>query len=353
MGAKQILRIEKIHTIQQVLASAEHTFRERHTPNADPTKAAKNAHSVKNAAGVVEALEKRLSTVKVRKNAVRCVEFLVTASPDYFKNRTGQTYFDHARKFLEKSFGAVNVISSHVHRDEKTPHAIFYVVPIDERGKLNARGFFGGRQKMTALQDGFHAKVAKKFGLERGVRGSKAEHETISEYYARVNAKAPPVPTRAGLILMSEDERLETMKTLHAQATEAQAKLDKLEDERKQHAQKIEGLEDTIKKNKERENLTRKAVARLIKNTYSPAEFAKAFGVELRGKADIFDTLVKCGEAMDFAEAVAKVAVKMPPKGQGAHSWEELAAFTVELDDPKPQAQPQAVARPKPRGLGR
>lgn len=217
---------------------------------------------------------------------------------------------------------------------------------------------------MTGLQDAFHAKVAKKFGLERGVRGSKAEHETIAEYYARVNAKAPPVPTRAGLILMSEDERLETMKTLHAQATEAQAKLDKLEDERKQHAQKIEGLEymleqnkerekDMIEKNKERENLTRKAVARLIKNTYSPAEFAKAFGVELRGKADIFDTLVKAGEAMDFAEAVAKVAVKMPPKGQGAHSWEELAAFTVELDDPKHQAQPQAVARPKPRGFGR
>lgn len=348
MGAKQILRIAKIKTIAQVMASAEHTFRERDTPNADPAKAAKNAHSVKNAAGVVEALEKRLDTVKVRKNAVRCVEFLVTASPEFFTKRSGQTYFDDAKRWLEKSFGAENVISSHVHRDEKTPHAVFYVVPIDDREKLNARGFFGGRQKMTAMQDAFFAKVAKKYGLERGQRGSKAEHETIAEYYARVNAKVPPCPTRAGLLLMSEEERIDLMKTLHAQAAEAVAKVDKLEDERAKHSARIERLETMTTKQSEAEAMTRKAVARLIKNTYSPAEFAKAFGLEIKGKADIFDALVKSGKAQNFAEAVAQVAVKMPAKG--GHSWEDLAAFTVALDDPvKPDQVVQAVA--KPRGL--
>ncbi len=340
MGAKQILRIAKIKTIAEVMASAEHTFRERDTPNADPAKAAKNAHSVKNAAGVVEALEKRLDTVKVRKNAVRCVEFLVTASPEFFTKRSGQTYFDDAKKWLEKSFGAENVISSHVHRDEKTPHAVFYVVPIDDREKLNARGFFGGRQKMTAMQDAFFAKVAKKYGLERGQRGSKAEHETIAEYYARVNAKVPPCPTRAGLLLMNEEERLETMKTLHAQASEALAKVEKLEVERVKHASQIERLETMTTEQKEREAMTRKAVARLIKNTYSPADFAKAFDLELKGKADIFDALVKSGKAQNFAEAVAQVAVKMPPKG--GHGWDELAAFTVDLE-PEKTVKPSAV----------
>lgn len=349
--AKQILRIEKIHTIGELMASAQHTFRERKTPNANPAKAAKNAHSVKNAAGVVEALEKRLSTVKVRKNAVRCVEFLVTASPDFFDKRTGQTYFDKAKEFLEKSFGAENVISSHVHRDEKTPHAIFYVVPIDESGKLNARGFFGGRQKMSALQDGFHSKVAKKFGLERGVRGSKAEHETIAEYYARVNAKVPACPSRASLLLMNDEDRLEMMKTLHAQAAESVAKLDKLEDERKQHAQKIEGLEYMLEQKKEDENLMRKAVARLIKNTYTPAEFARVMGVEIKGKADIFDTMVKVGEATGFAHAVALVAAKMPPKG--GHSWEDLASFVADLDKPVKPVPAAPEVQAKRRALGR
>ena len=354
MGAKQILRIAKIKTIAQVMASAEHTFRERDTPNADPAKAAKNAHSVKNAAGVVEALEARLNTVKVRKNAVRCVEFLVTASPEFFTKRSGQTYFDDAKRWLEKSFGAENVISSHVHRDEKTPHAVFYVVPIDDREKLNARGFFGGRQKMTAMQDAFHAKVAKKYGLERGQRGSKAEHETIAEYYARVNAKVPPCPTRAGLLLMNEEERIDLMKTLHAQAAEALAKVDKLEDEREKHTARIGRLETMTTEQKEREAMTRKAVARLIKNTYSPADFAKAFSLELKGKADIFEALVKSGKAQNFAEAVAQVAVKMPPKG--GHGWDELAAFTVDLEDKpevKPAQVPQVAAKPRPRGFGR
>lgn len=347
MGAKQILRIAKIKTIAQVMASAEHTFRERDTPNADPTKAAKNTHSVKNAAGVVDALEKRLSAVKVRKNAVRCVEYLVTASPEFFDKRSGQSYFDDAKRWLEKSFGAENVISSHVHRDEKTPHAVFYVVPIDEKGKLNARGFFGGRQKMTAMQDAFYSKVAKKFGLERGVRGSKAEHETIAEYYARVNAKVPTCPSRASLLLMKDEERLELMKTLHAQAAEALAEVDKLKDEREKHSAKIGRLEAMTTQQSEAEAMTRKAVARLIKNTYSPAEFAQAFGVELKGKADIFDALVKSGKAQNFAEAVAQVAIKMPAKS--GHSWEDLAAFTVALDDPKPQPQAVAAKRPKPR----
>ena len=344
MGAKQIVRTSKLKTISEVSSSAKHTFREIKTHNADPSKATKNAHSVKNAAEVVEALEKRLSTVQVRKNAVRCVEFLITASPEFFDKRSGQTYFDEAKKWLEKSFGAENVISSHVHRDEKTPHAVFYVVPIDKNGKLNARGFFGGRKKMSAMQDAFYERVAKKFKLERGQKGSKAEHESVKQYYARVNEEPPTPPTRAGLLLMSEEERLETVKTLHAQAQEARAEVEKLESERAKHTARIERLEKMTNEQSEREALTRKAIARLIKNTYSPSDFAKAFGIELKGKADIFETLVKAGKAQNFAEAVAQVAVKMPAKG--GHGWEELAAFTVEMEPEKTEKKVKPVAVP-------
>lgn len=332
MGAKQILRIAKLKTLSEVSSSARHTFREIPTHNANPAKASQNAHSAKNAAAVVEVLTNRLNTVKVRKNAVRCVEFLITASPEFFSARSGQAYFDASKKWLEKSFGAENVISSHVHRDEKTPHAVFYVVPIDNKGKLNARGYFGGRQKMSAMQDAFHQSVAKKFHLERGKRGSKADHETIQQYYARVNAEHPPAPTRTSLILMSEDERLETMKTLHAQAIDALAEVAKLNDEREKYTAKINHLEKRIDEQSNHEDLLRKATARLIKNTYSPADFAKNLGVEMRGKKDIFEVLVKSGQASNFAEAVALVALKMPPKNSSS-SWSDLAEFAVEIDD--------------------
>lgn len=361
MGAKQILRVAKIHTASELAKSARHTFREMPTHNADPAKAAKNAHSVKTAGDVVEGMEKRLSGLNVRKNAVRVLEFLVTASPEYFKRRTGQTYFDEARKFLEKSFGAENVVSHHVHRDETTPHAVFYVVPIDPKGKLNARHYIGGRVKLQGLQDAFHSQVAKKCGLERGLRGSKAKHTEISEFYERAKKKTPPPPTRMGLITMSEDERLDYVKDLHAQALNGKAEAEKMEGERARYVAKIENLERQVNEQKEERELVYKASARLIKNAYTPAEFAQVFGVELKGKADIFDALIKAGKAASFSEAVAQVALKMPSK-TGA-KWSDLAVedlnFQRGLDgleplktfEPVMPSAPQSAAakRPKPR----
>lgn len=356
--AKQILRVAKLKTLAEVKASAEHTFRERTTPNANPAKTAQNAHSTQNAADLVGRVGERLEGLKVRKNAVRVLEFLVTASPEYFKRRSGQSYFDEARKFLEKSFGKENVVSHHVHRDETSPHAVFYVVPVDQKGKLNARHYIGGRVKLQGLQDAFHSHVAKRFGLERGLRGSKAEHTTVKDYYARANAQHPPAPTRAGLLLMSEEERLETVKALHAQAVDARAEVAKLNDEREKHAARIAHLEKRVNEQNEERELVYKASARLIKNAYTPAEFAQVFGVELKGKADVFDALIKAGKAADFKEAVALVALKMPSK-TGA-KWSDLAVedlnFQRGLDGLEPLKTFEAVMpsapqskRPKPR----
>jgi hypothetical protein len=361
--AKQIFRVAKLKGMANIQASAEHTFRERDTQNANPDKARQNAHSTQNAGEVVGRVGERLKTVKtVRKNAVRCLEFLVTASPDFFKNRTGGSYFDDAKKFLEKKFGVENVVSSHVHRDETTPHAVFYVVPIDAKGNLNARGFIGqNRNTLSLWQDEFFKDVAKKYKLGRGVKGSRATHKKISEFYALAKRETPPPPTRAGLLLMSEEERLDTVKTLHAQASYAKAKLSVLADERKKHIAKIEQLEAFVNERKEEMELVHKAAAKLIKNAYTPAEFAQVFGVELKGKADIFDSLVKAGKAASFSEAVAQVALKMPSK-TGA-KWSDLAVedlnFRRGLDgleplktfEPVMPSAPQSAAakRPKPR----
>jgi hypothetical protein len=348
--AKQILRMAKLKTMADVSKSAKHTFREIPTANANPANGSKNAHSVSKAVEVVEGVRKRLERLKVRSNGVRCLEFLVTASPDFFKNRSGGTYFEESKRWLEKKFGAENVISSHVHRDETTPHAVFYVVPMDRKGKLNAREFVGGVVKLSQMQDSFHANVAKKFKLERGLRGSKATHTTIKDYYKRANAKAPKPPTRAGLVLMNEEERFETMKTLHAQATHARAMVEVLEDERVKFASKIEYLEKTLVDKKENEKLVRSAMARAIKNSFTPAQFAQKFGVELKGKADIFDALISTGQAVDFAQAVAKVALAMPSPFES--SWEGLAEWTVDYDKAEtksPVTQKPFAAKAKPR----
>lgn len=55
------------------------------------------------------------------------------------------------------------------------------------KGKLNAKHFLGGREKLSKMQTDFADNVGKSVGLVRGLEGSKAEHQTIKQYYANVN----------------------------------------------------------------------------------------------------------------------------------------------------------------------
>lgn len=84
-----------------------------------------------------------------------------------------------------------------IHRDESTPHMYAYIVPIDPKGKLNARHFLGECNALSKMQTDFYENVGKDHGLERGIEKSKAKHVDIKSYYARVNAtevvRTPPI----------------------------------------------------------------------------------------------------------------------------------------------------------------
>jgi len=106
--------------------------------------------------------------------------------------------------WLRETYGERNVVAAVLHRDELTPHIQALVVPIDDHGRLNARGFIGGdRGRLSALQDSYHEAVGR-LGLERGVRGSVAEHQTVKEYYAKISE---PTPARGAVLRAVEIER--------------------------------------------------------------------------------------------------------------------------------------------------
>lgn len=73
-----------------------------------------------------------------------------------------------------------------VHLDESTPHIAAFAVPFDANGRLNAKAHLDGREKLSGLQDEF-AEVMEPLGLERGVKGSVAEHQKIQTYYGKIN----------------------------------------------------------------------------------------------------------------------------------------------------------------------
>jgi hypothetical protein len=59
------------------------------------------------------------------------------------------------------------------------------VVPLTQDKRLSAKEFIGSRDKMRADQTSYASCVAD-LGLERGIEGSKATHQTIQQYYAAV-----------------------------------------------------------------------------------------------------------------------------------------------------------------------
>ena len=192
-----ILRTQKLKSGHAVRRSLMHAFREQDTPNADPTRASENSHiGAKSAQEALARFNARLPE-KVRSNAVLAIEYFIGASPEDMHGKTRKeqdAYFRDALKWLQAKHGKENVVYAGVHRDETTPHMYAYVVPIDERGKLNCRHFLGGAKALNVMQTEFFQAVGKTHGLQRGMEGSKATHTTIKEYYGRVNAAFEPLP---------------------------------------------------------------------------------------------------------------------------------------------------------------
>jgi len=201
-----ILRAEKLTSFGSIAGSAKHTFREIPTPNADPSRTHLNrTFGAQDAAAVRAAIEARLP-VKRRKDAVLAIEYLVTASPEWFKSAPAaqqNAYFAATVRWLEARHGKANVVCVNMQLDETSPHLVAYVVPLTKDGRLSAKDFLGGRKVLTQMQTEFAQLVGAPVGLQRGVEGSKATHTTAKQYATALQknptlaAPQPPAPTIA------------------------------------------------------------------------------------------------------------------------------------------------------------
>ena len=114
---------------------------------------------------------------KARKDSVRMVETLITASPEFFagkKTREVKEFFEFALEFLKTKQAAETIVSAVVHVDEKTPHMHLCFVPITADGRLSAKDIVGNRKKLTQWQDEYWSYMVKKYpDLERGESASE------------------------------------------------------------------------------------------------------------------------------------------------------------------------------------
>lgn len=205
-----ILRTEKLKK-SDVGGMAKHHDRTRTTLNADPDKKSENSLL----AGVPSSqvpiiIQERIQKIegeqgkKTRKDAVAAIEVLMTASPDFFKDKSDgyiRAWGERSVDWSKSHFGADNVVSAVLHRDETTPHLHVVVFPETPDHKLSAKHWLDGFEKMQSMQDSY-AEAVEYAGLERGIKGSKAKHTDIKRWYAEGLPKA-----REQVIAMTERAR--------------------------------------------------------------------------------------------------------------------------------------------------
>lgn len=192
-----IMRCKKLSSMGSVAGALKHCYRERETPNADammtPTNEHKAAENTDEAMGKIRAMlpDKR------RKDAVLAVEYVMTASPEWWKSATPEEqhrFFEHSQKWLADKYGADRIITATIHRDETSPHLSAFVVPLTRDGRLSAKEFIGNKTQMSHDQTTF-AEVVADLGLQRGIEGSKATHTRIQAYYGALQKPGPAVVT--------------------------------------------------------------------------------------------------------------------------------------------------------------
>ena len=148
-------------------------------PDVDTSRSRMNFHLVKPCRSYRAEAEKQISEAgcRARKDSVRVVETLITASPEFFqdkKPREVKEFFEYALEFIQSKQSPETIISAVVHMDEKTPHMHLCFVPLTTDGRLSAKEIVGNKKKLTQWQDDFWKHMVKKFpDFERGESASE------------------------------------------------------------------------------------------------------------------------------------------------------------------------------------
>lgn len=233
-----IMRFEKLKTGVPIHGSVSHITRSRPTPNADPARRHLNRTIVgpadTDSRAIREAIEGR-TPARYRKDAVRVMEFLITASPEWFKDAPPERidqYFDSAVEWLRSEFGHENVVSAIQHNDETTPHMHALVVPVDpETGRLNAKRWVGGRGRLREMQSAF-ADWQSAFGVERGKPRPGRKHTRVQDWYdghARLDEREASLQERESSTQAGREEAAEDRRAADQALTDAKAERAELE----------------------------------------------------------------------------------------------------------------------------
>lgn len=236
-----------------------HIARTKMPPNAIPELTYLNEELVEYPEGVAdrtEAINHRLEhaglTRKIGTNQVRVIRVMLTGTQEDMQRIVQEgrlkTWCADNLEWLRRTFGAENVVSAVLHMDEATPHIHAAVVPIvtGERRKTREKKIVKpekrkyrtksvarprlcaddvmSRVKLKEYQDTYAAAMAK-YGLQRGIDGSKARHVTTQEFYRNAIARQQNLQDNIGELLRIEEEKRKAVEHATTQEQTAREKL--------------------------------------------------------------------------------------------------------------------------------
>jgi hypothetical protein len=195
-----ILHTNKLKNAAEAKDAAAHNYRQYEVANADPNAPHPSTEFVNiSERDYWELAEERIKEVgitRMRPDAVKCVEILLTASPEWFKRDEEGRAADYSQsdwqkdnfEFLKEQYGEKNVLAYKLHQDEKSPHIHAIIVPITADGRLSGRDLFSPSSLRQLQTD--YGLAMKPHGLERGVEHSQAKHQPMKRMYAQQNQTA-------------------------------------------------------------------------------------------------------------------------------------------------------------------
>ena len=207
-----VLHMEKAHGSDS--GTTAHIERFIIPKNADPTRTHLNRKLVAYPDGIKDrsaAIQKRLEearlTRKIGNNQVRAIRINVSGTHEDMKRIEEEGRLDKwcadNLKYFADTFGKENIVAAHLHRDEETPHIHVTLVPIvkgerkrrkrEEQTKKRyckkptdtvrlCADDIMTRLRLKSYQDTYAVAMAK-YGLQRGIDGSKARHKSTQQYY--------------------------------------------------------------------------------------------------------------------------------------------------------------------------
>lgn len=213
-----------------------HIERTIHPKNADSTRTHLNRELIQFPDGVTnrtQAIQHRLDTAglkrKIANNQVRAIRILLTGTHEDMmqieKNGKLDDWCQENIDWLRKTYGSDNVVSVVLHMDESTPHLHATVVPIvqteRQRKKKEQEVKRTYRKKAPAPRlcaddimsranlkryQNTYAEAMQKYGLQRGIEGSEAQHISTHEYYRSLMAQGKDIQEDVEALLKQKEQ---------------------------------------------------------------------------------------------------------------------------------------------------